>query len=98
MKHSHLPDQPSATKKIRPADDAIATKDLTDPSKKSKQIASQQVGQQIDSSRDGQAFANNFQLFKKFDPFTFRHDDPRKKKVAIMNADVLRSKIIDRLK
>lgn len=35
----------------------------------------------------------------KLDPFTCRNDqDPKKKKVAIMNSDLLRTKIIDRLK
>lgn len=43
--------------------------------------------------------ANGGKLFYKFDPVHFRNDnDPKKKKVAIMNSELLRVKIIERLK
>ena len=41
----------------------------------------------------------NSKNFIKFDPQVFRNDnDPKKKKVAIMNSELLRSKVIERLK
>jgi len=36
--------------------------------------------------------------FIKVDPYTFRQEDQRKRKAAIMTSDVLRHKVIDRLK
>ena len=47
--------------------------------------------------KKGVASGNN-KDFKYCDPYTLRDDDPRKKKVSIMNQDALRRKIIDRLK